>query len=177
LFPCDGATTRAAESPRKPKGLRRADAVSHADRLLARGAHASAEGHERRHRPSHHREAPDAIVLVELDEIDAAQRLVAHLGLEYESEQQRLDGTLFREKVRVAELVAGRLDRAQRASNRLLADHRLIRGRIEHHDVRCQLRRRSLDIMRSGRLEKSLGRVHATAMMTLAAPARQTIRQ
>ncbi|MGI8505845.1 MAG: hypothetical protein ACR2MK_03400, partial [Solirubrobacteraceae bacterium] len=74
-------------------------------------------------------------MLVEFDEIDAMQCLLAHPGLEHQTKESGPTGGGVDEEVGVPELVTRCLYGTKGSRDRLLADHRIVGRRIAHHDV------------------------------------------
>jgi hypothetical protein len=103
-------------------------------------------------------------VLVELEEINPTQRLVAYLGFEDEPEQRRLALSDVREQTGVAELVARLFHGTQRAGDRVPAHQWIIGGRIEHPNIGRQFRSCGVDVRRPGSSQEALGCVHASMM-------------
>lgn len=87
------------------------DERAFSSRLRAR-SHATPERHERGHRTRGHLEPRDPVVLIDLEEVDSAERRITDLRLKHEPVQPHGLARGLGEDVQMPELIAGVLDRS-----------------------------------------------------------------
>ncbi len=99
-------------------------------------------------------------MLVDLHEIDAAQRRIADLRLEHEAKQRRWSVGNVDQQMGMPELVTRRVNRTKACRDCVPTNYRIIARWVKHHDVGCQLCCSRFDVAASRREEEPLRCVH-----------------